>query len=104
MIRDVVIDVLVLGIAVGIFVGLWRAYRPIFRDARRDLAGFRTALEADRAQHLAEAEFLDGQARRVDCPVCGAQRGEDCRRLVPGLLRLLGAHRARLSAYRQAIH
>ena len=104
MIRDVVIDVLVLGIAVGIFVGLWRAYRPILRDARRDLAGFRAALEADRAQHVAEAEFLDGQARRVDCPVCGAQRGEDCRRRVPGLLRLLGAHRARLSAYRQAIH
>jgi hypothetical protein len=104
VIRDVVIDVLVLGIAVGILVGLSRAYRPILRAARRDLAGFPAALEVDRAQYLAEAEFLDGQARRVDRPVCRAQSGEDCRRRVPGLLRLLGAHRARLSAYRQAVH
>ena len=68
MIRDVVIDVLVLGIAVGIFVGLWRAYRPILRVARRDLAGFCAALQADRAQHVAEAQFLDGQARRSTAP------------------------------------
>jgi hypothetical protein len=103
VIANVVIGVLALGIGVGMCVGLWRAYSPMLRDARRDAAEFRAQLEAQRTQHVAETEFLNGQARRVDCPVCGAERGEDCRRRI-GLVSLLGPHRSRLTAYRQAIH
>jgi hypothetical protein len=98
------LDLALLALLIALLVGLWRAYMPMVRQARRDAAGLRAAVAAQHARYNAETEFLNRQARRVECPVCGAERGEDCHGRIPALQRLAGPHHGRVTAYREAIH
>ncbi len=98
------LDLALLAILIALLVGLWRAYMPMVRQARRDAAEVRAAVAAQHARYNAETEFLNRQARRVECPVCGADRGENCHGGIPALRRLAGPHHARVTAYRKAIH
>ena len=99
-----VVDVALLAVLIVLVVLTWRAYKSMFGQARREAAELRAAFAAEHARQTAETEFLNRQARRVECPICGADRGENCHGLIPALRRLAGPHQARVSAYRQAIH
>jgi hypothetical protein len=98
-----VLTLALLVLLVALLVATWRAYRWMFREARNDAALARAVVADEYSRHTAQTEFLHGQARRIDCPVCGAPRGQDCRRHKLAL-RLLGPHPSRLKAYRQAVH
>ncbi len=103
-VESAILDLALLALLIALLVGLWRAYMPMVRQARRDAAELRSTVAAQHAHYNAETEFLNRQARRVECPVCGADRGENCHGGIPALRRLAGPHHARVTAYRQAIH